>query len=1530
MPIPIAAAVSTAPMLATESIFTDPSKHGDRPGSRFDSSRKPIKRARSSSSSVPLSSDYRSTEKNPPPRPQSLRKDDQRHANWRSSGSIDSRFSAARGQLARQLVSRKSESTKVEPRPYLNGPSAAAFDQPPYKKTCRNPRASPILADTAVQIGLLDRRSSTSTIPFEEARVCLTLPPHLSIFTSSKVEANETAIMEGNKEIKQPRSPGAPHWSRPGRMSRHQSVNANLGSPGLHGKSLSSFGGQSSGTTILQEIGASEILDQDDRPTFVIDLENHANFEPGPLQILFSNAALRSSTNTLSMVSGRGLQTFQNLSYSSDFNEFKAWVTSYVRNFESLDVPLPSFRYLGATWSCNTLRKRLRIIRGTFSPITTSFSKGSSANSDISSIRHDTRVRTPGSAMAEGSMVIDEEQDDYFSHSTSRSLRNNDLGKSTSSQGSSRDSSVMPVEFTPKMAETHNPKNLPLRQARRERDISDLSIHEITLRDVADAQAKHIERLTSDGFFDWTRLPVTPALPRHIQFAKSVDWASTSLGPIETWCDDLRSMCNLVMASPHPAAMYWGDDLIAIYNEPYILLAGQKHPQLMGQPYRDAWPEIWDSVEGVFADAKISGQSTMKDDDCLFIDRASGDGFLEETYFSWSIIPLIGADGSVVGLYNPAFEKTRRKIAERRMLTLRELGEKTSSAGDLQGFWKEVLEALASNPYDVPFVLIYSAVNQKDVSETSSSSAVSTGSENCVLEGALGLPEDHPLVPKTLDVGSGTSFLARTFQSCSDLDTPAFLRVDDGTLDMEIVDVMDLRGYPDPCKAAVCFPIHATSGDKVLGYVLMGINPRRPYDDDYSLFLQLLSRQLATTMASVMLFVEEIAKGKRAARRAAADKIQLSAELAEKKLQAQESEARFARMAEVATVGIFIANAQGQLVYSNDTWHEISHVPKGTQGIGRWMDAIKAEDRGIVESKWANLVENKIPFKDVEFRFNTSWKDPNGNQSDTWVLASAYPEKDGRDHLKIIFGSLTNISQQKWAGLIEKRHAEEARESKRQQENFIDITSHEMRNPLSAILQSADDITTSLTAFSAANGMLPKPITELLENSVDCAQTITLCAQHQKRIVDDILTLSKLDSALLLVTPCDVSPVSVVHRALKMFEGEFQTAGIKLEFRIDRSLNDLNIKMVKLDPSRLLQVMINLITNAIKFTSPQEKRVITVSVGASLEPPSKKRPIYISYFPTRAKREDLTKSEEWGTGEKLYMHFAVQDTGRGLSEDETKLLFIRFSQTSPRTHVQYGGSGLGLFISRELVELQGGEIGVRSKAGEGSTFAFYITTRRSNEPPEDMELTGSIGIVDAQDNNLGTLASTPTRGKPTPLSPSSVPSSKTSKTPLSILIVEDNLVNQRVLQKQLRNRGFGVYVANHGVECLDILRKSLFMHTSSRLSSEPSSETQPFSQPDDNKQHVNSPDFHVILMDVEMPFMDGLTCTREIRQMEARGEVMRHVPIIAVTANARGEQIQGAREGGMVSVNLLSRSAWTYWARRSRSSQPISCSEENT
>ena len=1256
-----------------------------------------------------------------------------------------------------------------------------------------------------------------------------------------------------------------------------------LGTSSKSAKSPDS-GGKPSAVQVLNQVGVIELLEQDERPTFILDLGEQSNYEPGPLKIIFANASLRASPPALEMISGRAGQVSPGLTTTTAFSDFKAWSMSYVRDHESLDIALPSFFYAGATWTSCSLRKRFRVIKSNpdstkaglvSNPPTMGFPSSSYLGKDGEAF-----VATPIGRVQD----VEEEPQDYFGnvrvsesvkdqrHSTGNHRRgpsgqNNDSDRhpqQNQKAGMRTGQHDLPIRTTPKLDSTtsspHSSRN-----------------GEAILRAACAGDLDQFKIYPQDepGFFDWTRLPNSSTLPRHIQFTRSIDWASTPLGPIEEWAPELRSMCNLIMASPHPAAMYWGPDLIAIYNEAYILLAGQKHPKLMGQSYREAWAEIWDSVEGVFHNATTTGQATMKDDDCLFIQRAFDNGQLEETYFSWSIIPLVGSDGSVVGLYNPAFEKTRRKVAERRMLTLREVGEKTASARDRKSFWQQCLRGLEYNEHDSPFVLLYSITDDPDSDSSSMHSNSNTAVKQCMLEGSLGIPDGHPAAAPIVDFRNGSEYLARAFREAIKGDRPTLLSVEDGTLDAKFLEGIEWRGFGDPCTAAVCCPVHLTGGESALGFFVMGVNPRRPYDDDYSLYVQLLSRQLATAMASVVLFEEEIARGERAAQLAARDRIELSEQLAARTQEAVESETKFTRMAELAPVGIFIADSKGKIAYCNEKWYKISRVPKGLEGTDEWMDSVKDEDKESLRKLWSDLVRNAIPLN-AEIRFKTMWVDQNGNKGDTWALASAFPERGADGRVKVIFGSITDISQQKWAEHFEKRRMEEAVEMKRQQENFIDITSHEMRNPLSAILQCADEITTSMTDLQESN-FSQGAVGDLVQNAIDASGIIALCAQHQKRIVDDILTLSKLDSALLLVTPCDVMPKTVVQRALKMFDGEVHTADIKLNFKVDESIEKSGIEWVKLDPSRLLQVLINLTTNAIKFTTTQEKRVINVTLAASLERPSKDSSI-VSYFPPRSKKKDLTQSPDWGTGENVYLHFVVQDTGRGLTEDEKKLLFIRFSQASPRTHVQYGGSGLGLFISRELVELQGGEIGVASKAGEGSTFAFYIKARKSTAPKDDVD---QFSGASARKSSMGKHAMPTTLKGVAPSAQTLQPSlSKTlvPKNTLKILIVEDNLVNQKVLSKQLRNMGCVVHVANHGGECLDRLRESTFWKGNRR----------------------DGLEISVILMDQEMPVMDGLTCTKEIRKLEEKGDVVSHVPIIAVTANARSEQIDMAIDVGMV------------------------------
>jgi CheY-like chemotaxis protein len=247
----------------------------------------------------------------------------------------------------------------------------------------------------------------------------------------------------------------------------------------------------------------------------------------------------------------------------------------------------------------------------------------------------------------------------------------------------------------------------------------------------------------------------------------------------------------------------------------------------------------------------------------------------------------------------------------------------------------------------------------------------------------------------------------------------------------------------------------------------------------------------------------------------------------------------------------------------------------------------------------------------------------------------------------------------------------------------------------------------------------------------------------------------------------------------------------------------------------------------------------------------------IQYNEEKLVGEDHHLQDDWKQDKNLFfIQFSIIDTGRGLTEREMGSLFTRFSQASPRTHIHYGGSGLGLFISRRLTELQGGAIGLTSKPKKGSTFAFYIKTRgikptmvrESSIPsilPEDIRHRPQTPLVNmsrpppplripsyrTDDSRRSTSPSPQLLWQPSFMRQSALAQMKTpsevpelNMTPdmhqlkiteelpetIHVLVVEDNLVNQKVLAKQLRNLGCVVHVANHGREALEFLERTVY------------------------------------------------------------------------------------------------------------------------
>jgi CheY-like chemotaxis protein len=388
---------------------------------------------------------------------------------------------------------------------------------------------------------------------------------------------------------------------------------------------------------------------------------------------------------------------------------------------------------------------------------------------------------------------------------------------------------------------------------------------------------------------------------------------------------------------------------------------------------------------------------------------------------------------------------------------------------------------------------------------------------------------------------------------------------------------------------------------------------------------------------------------------------------------------------------------------------------------------------------------------------------------------------------------------------------------------------------------------------------------QLVKNMVDTVETIVSCTTHQKRITDDILSLSKLDSNLLEIWPSLWKIDDFLQQIESTFKIEAAQVGVQLEVISDPSLQELEVDWVEADSGRLLQVIVNLVTNAIKFTKDQAgPRIITVCIGASL---SLSTGMFMDLIIPRSETAQGEVGSEV-SGNEFYLCCSVRDTGCGMDAAGRTRIFSRFSQASPKTYNKYGGSGLGLFISQKLASLQGGQIGYTSEQDAGSTFAVSIKALKA-VPVESLPPGAAYtGTTPAKE-----------KGKITQSANSSTQTTDKEKLP-SILLVEDNQINQKVLCKQLRLYGYGVYTANNGQDAFDFIKTTKHWKGHSELGN-------------------LVPDIDVILMDIEMPIIDGLECAKMIRSAQQSGSITKHLPIIAVTANARPEQLKRAVEAGM-------------------------------
>ncbi|AFZ19991.1 PAS domain S-box protein [Allocoleopsis franciscana] len=312
---------------------------------------------------------------------------------------------------------------------------------------------------------------------------------------------------------------------------------------------------------------------------------------------------------------------------------------------------------------------------------------------------------------------------------------------------------------------------------------------------------------------------------------RSLDWSRHPLGSVDQWPQSLKTMVRIMLTSRQPMFVWWGEQLINLYNDAYKSIVGGKHPKALGQPASEVWREIWDQVGPRAESAMLKNEGTYDEALLLIMER---NGYPEETYYTFSYSPVPNDQGGTGGIICANTDDTQRIIGERQLSLLRELAAKTADARTFDDACTRSAKCLETNPYDLPFAMIY---------------LVDPGQKCVVLTGTSGIDRTHAAVPETIALDSDSPW---PFAEAIAMHKPCLVA------DLEaLFGNLPMGAWQRPPHQAVVVPIAPSGQTGQAGILIVGLNPFRLFDDNYRGFIDLVAAQIAASIANAQAYEEE-------------------------------------------------------------------------------------------------------------------------------------------------------------------------------------------------------------------------------------------------------------------------------------------------------------------------------------------------------------------------------------------------------------------------------------------------------------------------------------------------------------------------------------------------------------------------------------------------------------------------------------------------------------------------------------------------